>query len=345
MKLFNMLLDSGHEVTLLEGEELAQQEQDFTGHKHRGLVRLTPGRWLFPKKFTKYANDLYNFKWRSSDVVVMTYPKCGTTWTQEIIWTMRNNNNFDHPHANEPIMDRVPFIEVDMLFPDGLTHGSPTMTETPSFLRHCPDADPNDGVYLQMSAAIPDPRTIKTHLPFSLLHPSMLDTVKVVYVARNPKDVLLSFMHHSRLFFDLDFQGTVEDFYKYFISGDLIFGGYDEHVKEAWERRTHPNLHFVFYEDMQADIMKELRRLNDFLDTQLTEEQLKKVADYTSFESMKERGNEEMKKIFNQDVYKKDGGFFRKGKSGDWKKSLTPELAAEMDSWTAKHFNFGITFK
>ncbi|XP_050716686.1 sulfotransferase 1C4-like [Eriocheir sinensis] len=340
-----MLLDSGHEGTLLEGEELAQQQKDFTAYKN-GLVRFSPGGWLLTKKFTKFANSIYNFKWRSSDVVVMTYPKCGTTWTQEIIWTMRNNTNFDHPHANEPIMDRSPFIEFDMFLPDGLTRDSRLVAaEAPSFLRLYPDADPNDGVYIKTSAATPDPRTIKTHLPFSLLHPSLLETAKVVYVARNPKDVLLSYCHHSRILFEHGFQGTMEDFYKYFIDGDLLFGPYDEHVKEAWERRTHPNLHFVFYEDMQVDIMKELRRLNDFLDTQLTEEQLKKVADYTSFESMKTRGNEQVNDFVNQDAFKKDGGFFRKGKSGDWKKSLTPELIAEMDSWTAKRFNFGVTFK
>ena len=57
----------------------------------------------------------------------------------------------------------------------------------------------------------------------------------------------------------------------------VVYGSYGEHLKEAWERRTHPNLLFMFYEDMQADIMKELHRLNDFMGTQLTEEQLKKV--------------------------------------------------------------------
>ncbi|KAG0713789.1 Estrogen sulfotransferase [Chionoecetes opilio] len=173
-----MLLDSSHKATLLEEEELAQQEKDFTGYKH-GLVRLNPGRWLFPAEFTKFANGLFNFKWRNSDVVVMTYPKCGTNWTQEIIWTMRNNANFDHPLAMDPLMDRSPFFECDMFFAEEVVPGSSEMNECPSFQRLCPGADPKDGMYLQISEATPDPRTIKTHLPFSLLHHSMLDTAKV----------------------------------------------------------------------------------------------------------------------------------------------------------------------
>lgn len=56
-----MQLDSGHEATFLEGEELAQQQKDFSGYR-KGLVRLNPGRWMLAKNFTKVANDIYNFK-------------------------------------------------------------------------------------------------------------------------------------------------------------------------------------------------------------------------------------------------------------------------------------------
>lgn len=338
-----MLLDSGHEATFLEGEELEQQKKNFQGYQS-GLVRLNPGRWLFPAGFTKFANGMFNFKWRSSDVVVMTYPKCGTTWTQEIIWTMRNNVNFDHPLAKESIMDRAPFFDADMFLPDDITPDHPEMNECPSFQRLCPGADPSDGVYLQISRATPDPRTIKTHLAFSVLSPSLLDTAKVVYVVRNPKDVLLSYLHHSRLLVEHGYVGSTEDFTKYFINGDLVYGLYDEHVKEAWERRNHPNLHIIFYEDLKAENMKELRRLNEFLGTKLTDEQLKKVAHYTSFDQMKARDNDRLKEFYNNEVWQKDGGFFRKGQSGGWK-NLPAHVITEMDSWIKKKFNFGIEFK
>ena len=41
----------------------------------------------------------------------MTYPKVGTTWTQEVVWTMRNNPNLDNPKAKLAIFSRSPFIE------------------------------------------------------------------------------------------------------------------------------------------------------------------------------------------------------------------------------------------
>lgn len=43
-----------------------------------------------------------------------------------------------------------------------------------------PGKDPKEeGLYLFLADSSPSPRTIKTHLPFSLLNPSLLDTSKV----------------------------------------------------------------------------------------------------------------------------------------------------------------------
>jgi hypothetical protein len=48
--------------------------------------------------------------------------------------------------------------------------------------------------------SLPSPRIIRPHLPFFLLPPKLLDTAKVVYVARNPKDVIVSAFYHHKLF-------------------------------------------------------------------------------------------------------------------------------------------------
>ena len=56
----------------------------------------------------------------------------------------------------------------------------------------------------------PSPRFIKTHLPFSMCNPRLLDVVKVVYVARNPKDACVSLFKHVQLVRMQDFVGDVE---------------------------------------------------------------------------------------------------------------------------------------
>ncbi|KAG0711301.1 Sulfotransferase 1C4 [Chionoecetes opilio] len=107
-----------------------------------------------------------------------------------------------------------------------------------AFKKCCPGRNPADGVNWQLAECIKEPRTIKTHLPFSLVTPSLLDTCKyyissdkqwqldvnppearwalVVYVARNPKDMVVSYHHHSRISNVHGFDGTLDDFVQYF---------------------------------------------------------------------------------------------------------------------------------
>lgn len=48
-------------------------------------------------------------------------------------------------------------------------------------------------------ANAPSPRFIKTHLPLSLLPPKLLETAKVIYVARDPRDVAISYYYLYRM--------------------------------------------------------------------------------------------------------------------------------------------------
>lgn len=66
---------------------------------------------------------------------------------------------------------------------------------------------------------LPSPRFIKSHLPFSLLPPSLLDTCKVVFVTRDPRDVAVSFYHHNRLLKNHGFIGDFKTYWNYFIQG------------------------------------------------------------------------------------------------------------------------------
>ncbi|KAG0714080.1 Sulfotransferase 1C4 [Chionoecetes opilio] len=263
---------------------------------------------------------------------------------------MRNNPNLDNPMAALPINAKVPFLEMDPLL--NTKNNRPFGPDHPllqGFKKACPGRDPKDGVFLQMTECAPSPRSFKTHLPLSLLPPNLLATTKAVYMARNPKDVVLSFLHHSRILRNHAYVGTLEQFVQYFLDGDLRYGPFWLHLKEAWEQKDNPNLLFMFYEELKQNTLPELKRLNDFLGTKLTQEQLESVAHYTSFPEMKARDGlvrAGALDIFNSDIVKKDGGLFRKGEVGDWKGKFTPELSAKMDQWNKTNLaDLGINFK
>lgn len=74
-------------------------------------------------------------------------------------------------------------------------------------------------------------------------------------------------------------------------------------------RRHHPNVLFLFYEDMKEDFLRELGRLNSFLETGLTESQLQAVAHHASYSGMKSRG------ATNPTAALQEAGNFKKGEA------------------------------
>ncbi|KAB7497853.1 hypothetical protein Anas_13726 [Armadillidium nasatum] len=95
-----------------------------------------------------------------------------------------------------------------------------------TFLQDHPNYNPKDGTFLQLAELTEDPRIIKTHLPFSLLSPSLLETCKVIYMARDPRDVVVSYYHFSKLFNVIDFVGSTSDFVDHFVNDTCKFPKY-----------------------------------------------------------------------------------------------------------------------
>ena len=77
------------------------------------------------------------------------------------------------------------------------------------------------------------PRIIKTHLPLSMLPPNLLDVSKVVFVARNVKDVCVSFFHMEQMNgAGLSKDTSFDDYVKFFMSGrPVVYGNYWNHLK------------------------------------------------------------------------------------------------------------------
>ncbi|XP_076035149.1 sulfotransferase 1C4-like isoform X2 [Oratosquilla oratoria] len=345
-------LENGHEVVPLEGEEMETMEKDFQGYTE-GMVLLKPGDWMLPTPYLQFANDIYNFKFRPTDIVVMGYPKCGITWAQEILWTIKNNPNFDHPMAALPVNARSPFLDMDMLLiSKKMPPPSPDNPMIKALMQLCSKPDFTKGISLQICEANPNPRIIKTHLPFSLLNPKLLETTKVVYMVRNPKDMSISYHHQHRIIKGHGFAGDMDKFVDYLVKDRLLYGMYFKHLKEAWERKDHPNLQMFFYEDLKKDPKGEIKKMDKFIEGGMSDDQIQKIVDYTTFEQMALRDKPtgidetECNALFDKDVAKKEGGFYRRGDVGDYKNILNADQEAKIDAWTKKNMEgIDLTFK
>ncbi|XP_036847952.1 sulfotransferase 1A1 isoform X1 [Manis javanica] len=260
------------------------------------------------KYFAEALEPLENFRARPDDLLISTYPKSGTTWVSEILDMIYQGGNLEKCRR-APIFIRVPFLEFKA---PGIPTGLDVLKDTPP------------------------PRILKTHLPLALLPQTLLDQkVKVVYVARNAKDVVVSYYHFYRMAKVHPEPGTWDSFLEKFMDGEVSYGSWYQHVQEWWElSHTHPVL-YLFYEDMKENPKREIHKILEFVGHSLPEEIVDRIVQHTSFQEMQKNPMTNYSTIPLDIMDHKISAFMRKGAlhppsfppypgiAGDWKTTFT----------------------
>jgi len=184
---------------------------------------------------------------------------------------------------------------------------------------------------------LPSPRVIKSHLPFYLLPPRLVDTCKVVYVARNPKDVIVSYFHHHKLIKLHHTTTDIEKFADYFMKDELYYSPFFGHILEGWAKREDPNVLFLFYEDRKKNLRREIDKVCAFLGKTLSEEQLQVLVKHLHFDNFSKNESVNMEFLKEEGFANSGGNFIRKGKTGDWKNHFSSELNSRLDEWIEKN--------
>jgi aryl sulfotransferase len=251
------------------------------------------------------------YKPRPDDIVVATYPKCGTTWTQRIVDLLVFGNGEPRQFLSiSPWLDSLIFgpLEMQIATLEAQTHR----------------------------------RFIKSHVTFDAL--PIYEGVKYIHVARDGRDAAFS-MHNHQLGFKREFVDamrgpdgkggpppTPEDPRAYFLfwlqqaeaggmPGDPDYFTFEN---TYWERRADPNLLMVHYADMKADLVGEMARIAEFLEIKMSRDQLAGLAVHAEFERMKKDGDLTMPQLHMAF----DGGparFINKGTNGRWRDVLTDD--------------------
>ncbi|XP_068081820.1 luciferin sulfotransferase [Anabrus simplex] len=282
-----------------------------------GSVRVSPSDCILPVKYKQFADRIKNFEVREDDVWIVTYPKCGTTWTQEMVWLLINNMDFNRA-TQENLFTRSPFIEYGFILEDDDERRRNVM----------------DTITLAENS--PSPRCIKCHLPKDLL-PDQLWTKKpkIVYVTRGVKDVLVSYYNHHRLL--NGYTGSLDDFAEAFMSESVVYWDpFWKNTLDFWNMRNEENVLVNSYEEMKKDLPGIIRKTAKFLGKEFSEEQFLALAEHLDFSKMKDNpmvNFEEQKKKLNE-MFCNDATFMRRGEVGTGKKELSPELAARVDKWS-----------
>jgi len=268
-------------------------------------------------------SEINNMEVGSDDLWIVTYPRSGTTWTQEILWNIRNGVD---PELSKKVNIDTKFFFLDMDFFDMKDGG------TFNNIEDC-------------KKSVDKARNIKTHLPFSLLPAGLTDKAKVVYVARNPKDVVVSYYHHQKLVRSADPDVTFDEFVRLFMAELLPEDPYIAHIKEGWAARHHDNVIFLWYEDMKKDLSGAIQKLTRFLGKELSDEDLATLIDHVQIKNMKKNPAVNHLHCNESGRFLEGESFIRKGEAGGWRKYFSDELDKEFDAWLDNHFqDSDITF-
>ncbi|XP_074501449.1 amine sulfotransferase-like [Sebastes fasciatus] len=232
---------------------------------------------------------LQHFETRPTDIFLITYPKSGTAWMQQVLVQIIDAA---HPDLAEDATNRVrvPWLE--------------ERTADNPFRER------------------PDPRIFGSHLPPDMLPQGVkAKQLKVVYVWRNPKDILVSLYHFAHSFVMLETPQSFDDFFQQFLDGNVYMGSWFDHVQEYHAARHQLNIHFAQYENMLKDLRGEVVKLCAFLGKKLTDEAIDHVVETSTFKNMKANPKANYKDFDKTNRYVKET--MRKGKAGDWKNFFT----------------------
>ena len=294
--------------------------------KGKSFIRTIPGHVALPLAFKKYQHRIKNWKVRIDDVYVLTFPRSGTTWTQELVWLLHNECNVEEAKA-VPLDKRFPFLDWNV-------HVDYAMEEWPQFTTHFT----KQGDYLKTVEEMPSPRLIKSHFHLCLLPDDLLEKSKVVTCLRNPKDTVVSFYYHQKLMKTAGYTGDFPAFFELFMDNLIVYTPYFEYVKEMWQQRKHPNMCLLFFEDMKKDLASSVKKVARFLGKNVSEEMVEALVGHLSFKQMRNNpavNKEERRKL---GLMTGDGCLLRKGEIGEWKNHFTDEMNKRMDEAIEKHF-------
>ncbi|XP_059623032.1 luciferin sulfotransferase-like [Phlebotomus argentipes] len=273
--------------------------------------------YFMPAKYRESVQQIENFQVRPDDVWVVTFPKCGTTWSQEMVWMLCNDLDYDKGQS-VGLNTRFPFFELGTIVGDKFSA--------------------QFGDVISGLDKMTSPRLIKSHLPAPLLPKSIWEVKpKIIYVARNVKDAAISFYHHYKNL--QGYRGTFDDFLDTFLNDGVIYAPYDSHIIDFWNMRDEENILFLTYEDMKRDHPSVIRKTAEFLGKSFSDEQIETLAEHLTFDKMTKNGSvnfqEEMKGFAKLLNIKKDENFnfIRKGKVGGYHDEMTEERIEMFDSW------------
>ncbi|XP_022099260.1 estrogen sulfotransferase-like [Acanthaster planci] len=259
---------------------------------------------------------LKTFEVRDEDSWVVTFPKAGTTWVQEIMSCVMHDGDLEAVNKRHTVF-RVPFLEMSP--PSSVLQGK-TVPKTHKIVD-----------------SIPSPRVIKSHLPGQFLPPQLWEKkAKIVYVIRNPKDVVVSYFYFTKMVDPEQKEQSFGEFFDDMMNGKVEYGPWWDHYLFFWKKRHDPKILLVRFEHLKRDLRGSVEKISKFLGKDFSAATLDAITEHCTFANMKKNPMSNPDSIWVP--AEAATSFMRKGKVGDWKSHFTVAQNEAMDAFIRDRF-------
>lgn len=250
------------------------------------------------------------------DIFLVSYPKSGNTWTRFLLGNLMNPD------------ERITFANVERRVPDIYARSKQSLKR------------------------IPRPRVIKSHECFDPRYR------RVIYIVRDPRDVAVSCYHYDRKGRNIPDDFPVHTYVTTrFMKTDEYFGTWGEHAGSwlvnsknifqlsrlkggflgtpgswgenvmSWLGARGHDRQFLLvrYEDLLDDTHREMTRIAEFLELNASADRISRAVELSSADNMRKLEARDSNEWVTTRNSRKDIGFVRAAKSGEWKKTLPGE--------------------
>jgi hypothetical protein len=307
-----MRIDKSFEIGEYDDHVHAEVLEDLRigeyGYKYRIIDGIVMPPYITPSRY-KLSRTIQT---RRGDICYTSYPKSGSTWLAYILVLIVGNGETP---SDPTLRSGLHWVESSWTYP-----------------RSRIELD-----------ALSSTRIFKSHMPYTMAlggNP-VENPCKYIYIARNPKDVAVSYYFFERgKSWAGHYSGPWEHWLKMFMEGTVQRGDWFEHVLSWWHHRTAENILFLKYEDLRRNLGGEIRKIARYLGYALDDETVSRIREKTLFQNMKQDDFSDMHEILEFH------GFFRKGEIGSWKEQFTIAQNEQFDRLYRKRMrSSGLSFE
>jgi hypothetical protein len=252
--------------------------------------------WRLARAGVRRAFGLYhpgrNLDVFPDDIFLVSYPKSGNTWTRFLV------ANLVYPEKN------IDFANLNEVTPDPEALSKRRLSQKPR------------------------PRILKSHAYFDPRYP------RVIYIVRDPRDVVISSYYFEMKRQNIPQTCSLEEFVPLFVRGlkDHNYGNWADNVSSwFYTRRYNPGFLLLTYEALQADGMRELGRVAEFLRIPADRGRLATALEKSSADRMRELEKKQGDKWSSIRETRQDIPFVRKAKAGGWRTDLPQSCVEEIE--------------